>query len=56
MERKAGAVWKGGLKDGKGIVTTASGVLKATPYSFSTRFEDGQGTNPEELIAAAHAG
>lgn len=56
MERKAGAVWKGGLKDGKGIITTASGVLKATPYSFSTRFEDGQGTNPEELIAAAHAG
>ena len=56
MERKAGAVWKGGLKDGKGIVTTASGVLKATPYSFSTRFENGQGTNPEELIAAAHAG
>jgi osmotically inducible protein OsmC len=56
MERKAGAVWKGGLKDGHGIVTTASGVLKATPYSFSTRFENGQGTNPEELIAAAHAG
>lgn len=56
MERKAGAVWKGGLKDGKGIVTTASGVLKATPYSFSTRFENAQGTNPEELIAAAHAG
>src|SRR5215468_11572930 len=56
MERKAGAVWKGGLKDGKGIVTTASGVLKATPYSFSTRFENAQGTNPEELLAAAHAG
>ncbi|HTD24637.1 MAG TPA: OsmC family protein [Terriglobales bacterium] len=56
MERKAGAVWKGGLKDGKGILTTASGVLTATPYSFSTRFEDGKGTNPEELIAAAHAG
>src|SRR6516165_11967284 len=56
MERKAGAVWKGGLKDGKGTVTTASGVLKATPYSFSTRFENAQGTNPEELIAAAHAG
>lgn len=56
MERKAGAVWKGGLKDGKGIVTTASGVLKATPYSFSTRFENAAGTNPEELIAAAHAG
>jgi len=56
MERKAGAVWKGGLKDGKGTVTTASGVLKATPYSFSTRFENSPGTNPEELIAAAHAG
>ena len=56
MERKAGAVWKGGLKDGKGTVTTASGVLKATPYSFGTRFESAPGTNPEELIAAAHAG
>ncbi|HTC94343.1 MAG TPA: OsmC family protein [Terriglobales bacterium] len=56
MERKAGAVWKGGLKDGKGTVTTASGILKATPYSFSTRFENAPGTNPEELIAAAHAG
>jgi len=56
MQRKAGAVWKGGLKDGKGAVTTASGVLTSTPYSFATRFEDGKGTNPEELIAAAHAG
>lgn len=56
MERKAGAVWKGGLKDGKGTVTTASGVLTKTPYSFSTRFENAKGTNPEELIAAAHAG
>ena len=56
MERKAGAVWKGGLKDGKGILTTASGVLTKTPYSFSTRFENAKGTNPEELIAAAHAG
>lgn len=56
MQRKAGAVWKGGLKDGKGTVTTASGVLTNTAYSFSTRFEDGKGTNPEELIAAAHAG
>jgi osmotically inducible protein OsmC len=56
MERKAGAVWKGGLKDGKGILTTESGVLRATPYSFSTRFEGVKGTNPEELIAAAHAG
>jgi lipoyl-dependent peroxiredoxin len=56
MERKAGAVWNGGLKDGKGILTTASGVLTKTPYSFSTRFENAKGTNPEELIAAAHAG
>src|SRR5205085_840385 len=56
MQRKAGAVWKGGLKDGKGTVTTASGVLTSTPYSFATRFEEGKGTNPEELIAAAHAG
>lgn len=56
MERKSGAVWKGGLKDGKGTVTTASGVLTGTPYSFSTRFENEKGTNPEELIAAAHAG
>ena len=56
MQRKAGAVWKGGLKDGKGTVTTGSGVLTSTPYSFSTRFEEGKGTNPEELIAAAHAG
>src|SRR5205823_7700659 len=56
MQRKAGAVWKGGLKDGKGTVTTASGVLTSTPYSCSTMFEEGKGTNPEELIAAAHAG
>ena len=56
MQRKAGAVWKGGLKDGKGTVTTGSGVLSSTPYSFATRFEEGKGTNPEELIAAAHAG
>jgi osmotically inducible protein OsmC len=56
MERKAGAVWKGGLKDGKGTVTTSSGVLTNTAYSFSTRFENEKGTNPEELIAAAHAG
>jgi osmotically inducible protein OsmC len=55
MERKAGALWKGGLKDGKGTVNSASGVLLKTPYSFSTRFEEGKGTNPEELIAAAHA-
>ena len=56
MKRKGSAVWKGGLKDGKGAVSTDSGVLKDTQYSFSTRFEDGIGTNPEELIAAAHAG
>ena len=56
MQRKASAVWKGGLKDGKGTVSSTSGVLANTPYSFTTRFEDTPGTNPEELIAAAHAG
>jgi osmotically inducible protein OsmC len=56
MIRTASAHWAGGLKDGKGSVSTASGVLKDTQYSFSTRFENGAGTNPEELIAAAHAG
>jgi osmotically inducible protein OsmC len=56
MVRKASAVWKGSLKEGKGVVSTDSGVLSNTQYSFSTRFEDGKGTNPEELIAAAHAG
>ena len=56
MKRKGSAVWRGGLKDGKGTVSTDSGVLSNTQYSFSTRFEDGKGTNPEELIAAAHAG
>jgi osmotically inducible protein OsmC len=56
MERTASAVWNGGLKDGKGTVSTQSGVLSNTQYSFSTRFENGTGTNPEELIAAAHAG
>jgi osmotically inducible protein OsmC len=55
MERKASAVWKGGLKDGKGTVSAPSGVLSSTPYSFTTRFENTPGTNPEELIAAAHA-
>jgi osmotically inducible protein OsmC len=55
MKRKASAVWQGGLKDGKGTVSSDSGVLAQTPYSFSTRFEDAKGTNPEELIAAAHA-
>lgn len=56
MDRKASAHWSGGLKDGKGTLTAPSGVLKSTPYSFHTRFEDQPGTNPEELIAAAHAG
>jgi lipoyl-dependent peroxiredoxin len=56
MKRTASAVWKGGLKDGQGRISTESSVLSDTQYSFSTRFEDGKGTNPEELIAAAHAG
>lgn len=55
MQRKASAVWRGGLKDGRGTVSATSGVLSNTPYSFSTRFENTPGTNPEELIAAAHA-
>ena len=56
MQRKASAVWSGDLKSGKGSISTDSGVLKQTQYSFSTRFENGVGTNPEELLAAAHAG
>jgi len=56
MIRKASAVWNGSLKEGKGTISTDSGVLSKTQYSFSTRFENGAGTNPEELIAAAHAG
>jgi len=56
MKRKASAVWNGGLKDGNGKMSSDSGVLSDTQYSFSTRFENGIGTNPEELIAAAHAG
>src|SRR6202795_1478479 len=56
MNRKASAIWRGGLKDGNGTISTDSGVLSNTQYSFSTRFENGVGTNPEELIAAAHAG
>jgi lipoyl-dependent peroxiredoxin len=56
MKRKASAVWRGGLKDGKGTISTDSGVLSETQYSFGTRFENGVGTNPEELIGAAHAG
>ncbi len=56
MKRKGSAVWQGGIKDGKGTVSTESGVLSNAQYSFSTRFEDGAGTNPEELLGAAHAG
>jgi osmotically inducible protein OsmC len=56
IKRTGSAEWNGGLKDGKGVVSTASGALNKTQYSFGTRFEDGAGTNPEELIAAAHAG
>lgn len=56
MVRKASAVWKGSLKEGKGTISSDSGVLSNTPYSFTTRFENAKGTNPEELIAAAHAG
>jgi osmotically inducible protein OsmC len=55
MNRTASAHWSGGLKDGKGTISSASGVLKDTPYSFARRFENEPGTNPEELIAAAHA-
>lgn len=56
MQRKASAIWQGGLKNGNGTLSTASGTLKETPYSFRMRFEDAPGTNPEELVAAAHAG
>ncbi|MEP6962795.1 MAG: OsmC family protein [Acidobacteriota bacterium] len=56
MKHTAQAHWQGDLKAGKGNLSTASGTLKQTPYSFSARFEEGQGTNPEELLAAAHAG
>jgi osmotically inducible protein OsmC len=56
MKRKANAEWRGDLKTGKGTVTTDSGVLKGAAYSFTTRFENEKGTNPEELVAAAHAG
>jgi osmotically inducible protein OsmC len=55
MKRQGSAEWKGNLRDGSGTVSSASGVLKSTPYSFRSRFEDGRETNPEELIAAAHA-
>jgi osmotically inducible protein OsmC len=56
MKRTASAIWQGALKDGKGTVSTESGVLQHTSYSFGTRFENGKGTNPEELVAAAQAG
>lgn len=56
MKRTANAHWRGDLKSGQGDLSTASGVLSSTPYSFHSRFEDGKGTNPEELLAAAHAG
>jgi osmotically inducible protein OsmC len=56
MKRNASAEWQGNLKQGKGTISTASGVLANTQYSFSTRFENGVGTNPEELLAAAHSG
>jgi len=56
MKRKASAEWNGSLKDGNGVISTESGLLNKAQYSFSTRFENGAGTNPEELIAAAHAG
>jgi osmotically inducible protein OsmC len=56
MKRTASAIWNGDLKQGKGTLSTQGGVLNKTPYSFAARFEQGAGTNPEELIAAAHAG
>jgi osmotically inducible protein OsmC len=56
MDRKGSAVWQGTLKEGKGTVSTETGTLKAAPYSFTSRFEQGAGTNPEELLGAAHAG
>lgn len=56
MIKKAWAVWKGGLKDGIGSISTETGVLREAPYGFKARFEGGKGTNPEELIGAAHAG
>jgi osmotically inducible protein OsmC len=56
MKRNATAIWNGSLKEGKGTLTAPGGALKDTPYSFGSRFENGAGTNPEELIAAAHAG
>ena len=56
MQKTASAKWSGGIKDGKGFISTQTGVLKDAPYGFAARFEEGPGTNPEELIGAAHAG
>lgn len=56
MKKTASAHWQGGIKDGKGTISTQSGALKNAPYGFNTRFEDQPGTNPEELLGAAHAG
>src|SRR5262245_15969078 len=56
MIKKAWAVWKGSIKEGGGTISTETGVLKEAPYGFKSRFENGKGTNPEELIGAAHAG
>ncbi len=56
MSKKATAIWEGSVKEGGGMITTETGVLRDAPYGFKSRFEDGKGTNPEELIAAAHAG
>ena len=56
MKKSASAHWSGGIKDGQGTLSTETGVLRDAPYGFKSRFEDGPGTNPEELIAAAHAG
>jgi len=55
IKRKGSAAWQGGIKDGKGTISTESGALKAYPYGFASRFEGQRGSNPEELIAAAHA-
>ncbi|HKR42836.1 MAG TPA: OsmC family peroxiredoxin, partial [Paraburkholderia sp.] len=56
MQKTASAKWHGGIKDGQGTISTQTGVLKEAPYGFASRFEGGPGTNPEELIGAAHAG
>jgi osmotically inducible protein OsmC len=56
MDRKGSAVWQGSIREGKGVVSTESGALASAPYSFTSRFEHGTGTNPEELLGAAHAG